>query len=520
MPKPIPLLKILIHQNAKIPVKVISSESEEVLLTSRTCTGAFWELAEKYPNEVIGWCEEDFQEDLALEEWNKIFHQNLIMASYAVKTTFLPESIGYIDQLPFINVDRSVSYGTWIMSSDVGGMKGEVLLRFRQLFGKEKDFDYLLNCIAKVGQQNGLFCYSEPGLLRSFVKRELQSTAINGQLFSFVYQNYNSIWTTILFWCLFKYEHRFPLWGYVLSFFREKYFQKKVRLPEVHLQSESTGTPVSIDVILPTMGRPRYLLQVLGDLSRQSLLPKKAIIVEQNPELDSISELSELHSRKWPFEIIHHFIHKTGACNARNIALAEVTSDWVFFADDDIRLQPDLLKEVISEAGKYKLTAVNMNCKQPGEETVFHKVKQWGSFAAGTSIVKSYFAKKCRFSAVFEHGFGEDADYGMHLRQEGCDIIYHPGLEIQHLKAPMGGFRQKSVMDWEKENLLPKPSPTVMAFAMKYYTLQQIRGYKTSLFIKFYSKQSIKNPLVYLKQMRKRWSKSRAWAKKLLKLEE
>ncbi|MDT0648869.1 glycosyltransferase family 2 protein [Autumnicola edwardsiae] len=508
----------LIHKNGENVVRVLKNE-QEIKVESSGCVAAFWELAENYPNEVIGWCEEELYEYLVRKNWNKIFHHNLIMASYAVKITFLPESIGYVDQLPFVNVNRQVKYPTWQMSSDVGGINGEVLLRFKDLFGSISNFDYLLNSVAKIGQQNGLFCYSNPELVQSFEKQELQATATSGQLFSFVFQNYNSIWTTILFWCLFKYEHKLPLWAYFQSFFKKKHFQRRINLPEVHLEHEARQISDSIDVIIPTMGRPQYLLQVLEDLSHQSLLPKTAIIVEQNPEVGSVSALPELHTRKWPFQIIHHFIHKTGACNARNISLAEVTSDWVFFADDDIRLKPDLLEEVISEATRYHFSAVNINCKQPGEETVFHKIKQWGSFGAGTSIVKSSFAKKCRFSAVFEHGFGEDADYGMQLRQEGCDIIYHPNLEIRHLKAPMGGFRQKPVMDWEKEKLLPKPSPTVMAFAIKYFTLEQIRGYKTSLFIKFYRNQPIKNPFAYIKNMRERWNKSHTWAMKLLKQE-
>jgi len=160
-----------------------------------------------------------------------------------------------------------------------------------------------------------------------------------------------------------------------------------------------------------------------------------------------------------------------------------------------------------------------MNCKQKGEETIFKKIKQWGSFGSGTSVVKSIFAKQCAFSSIYEHGYGEDADFGMQLRQLGCDIIYHPEIEILHLKAPMGGFREKPVLAWEQEQPLPKPSPTLMAFALKYYTPQQIRGFKTSLFLKYYNKQSVKNPFLYVSEMRKRWEKSEEWAGKLLEEE-
>ena len=60
------------------------------------------------------------------------------MMSYAVKTKFLSE-IGYIDQLPFINVEPGVKYPTWRMSSDVGGIK-ENTFKFRISFRKNLKF--------------------------------------------------------------------------------------------------------------------------------------------------------------------------------------------------------------------------------------------------------------------------------------------------------------------------------------------------------------------------------------------
>ena len=514
-------MKILIHQNARTFVKVISPGDDEVLLTSKTCTEAFWELAEKFPNEVIGWCEEGLQGEIPIENWDGIFHHNLNMASYAVKTTFLPPSIGYIDQMPFITVERNVPYGTWLMSSDVGGIKGAVLLRFRTLFQKEKDYNYLLNSVSKVGQQNGVFCYSEPKLVNFTEEPILESQATKTQLFRFVHQHYSTAWTSILLLCFIIYEKSFPFPAYLRSLFNSKHFKKSVDLSEERIASKRMNSAAeTIDVIIPTMGRTKYLYDVLKDFSVQTHLPKKIIIVEQNPDPDSVSELDYIRDESWPFEIIHHFIHRTGACNARNIALEEVSSEYVFFADDDIRLGANLLKDILSEIKKYNSCAVNMNCRQPGEETVFGKVKQWGSFGSGTSVVKSEYALKCNFSEVFEHGHGEDTDFGMQLRKEGCHIIYHPDLEIQHLKAPMGGFRQRPKLGWENEHPHPKPSPTVMAYALRNYTPEQIKGYRVSLFVKYYPRQKIKNPVSYISSMNKRWKKSKGWADKLMKQEQ
>ncbi len=508
---------LLIHQNAEQVKKVLKGETE-INISATLCTKAIWEMAEKFPDEIIGWCEEKYKADLDLENWSQVFHQNLILASYAVENAFFSESIGYIDQLPFVNVNRDVLYPTWLMSSDVGGIKGETLRKFKPLFEGIDDFDYLLNSIAKIGQQNGLFCYSEPRLVRQTSDKKPQFTATLTQLFSFVYQYYNTIWLSVLFWCYWRYENKFPIKAYVMAFLEKKCFLQKVDLSAIKIQSNKIPeTSNSIDVIIPTIGRPKYLMQVIEDLSLQDLLPKKVIVVEQNPDVDSITELPELQSKTWPFEIVHHFIHQTGACNARNIALKEIDSDWIFLADDDIRLRSDLLEKYIKEVKRLGVSSINMNCKQKGEETVFKKIKQWGSFGSGTSIVNSGFAKQCTFSTIYEHGYGEDADFGMQLRQLGCDIIYHPDIQILHLKAPLGGFREKPILAWEQEEPLPKPSPTVMAFAYKYYTPQQINGFKSSLFLKFYSKQEKNNPITYIREMNERWKKSEAWAIKLIK---
>lgn len=505
-------MKILIHRKSQTPIKVISSGNEEVRLRSRTCTEALWELASIYPEEIIGWCEEGLQNKIIFENWTKIFHHDLTMASYGIHTTFLPDSIGYVDQLPFINVNRRVRYPTWLMSNDVGGIIGKVLLQFKEFISDEKDLGYVLNSVAKIGQQNGLFCYSDPMLISEVTDIKPIALASTRQLFSFIFQYYTVYWTSVLFFCLFLFRNEFALWSWFRAFLKKNRFGSEVDLSSFQPNPVESNKHYAIDVIIPTLDREKYLLQVLKDLKAQSLLPQNIIIVEQDPNPGSGSKLTEILTQDWPFNIEHIFTHETGVCNARNLALKKVSSEWIFFADDDIRIKADVLQKVIKEAMKYDVFAINLNCRQPGETTVFHKIKQWGSFGAGTSVVQTEFAQQCRFSKVFEYGFGEDGDFGMQLRNLGCDIIYHPELQTEHLKAPSGGFRKKKVAPWEKEVVQPKPTPTIMAYALKHYTREQLEGYKVSMFLKFYRNQPIKNPAKYICEMRKKWRVSQQWA--------
>ena len=513
-------MKILVHKNSKIPVKVLFINAEKVELEHKTCTEAFWKLAEKYPNDIIGWCDSDFESEIVWKEWQRIFHRDLIMASYAVKTTFLSNNIGFIDQLPFVNVNREVKFATWQMSADIGGIRGKALLQFKKRFGHLKDFEILINSIAKLGQQNGLFCYSEPNLIENnrgidnSENTKIKSNASTSKLFCFVRTHYKKARLFLLFLCFFNYKKTFPIVALIKGLFQKSHFKAAIELEGIETDLSRPKTNLAtIDVIIPTLGRKDYLLQVLKDLENQTYLPKKVVVVEQNPDKTSHSELPELKSKTWPFEIVHHFTHKTGACNARNIALSEIDADWVFFADDDNKMGNNILERSLEEVQKYQLDMISLNYLQEGEKLVFGKLKQWGTFGAGNSIVRGKFASKIRFDKAFENGYGEDKDYGMQLRLAGCDIIYHPGLEILHLKAPRGGFRQTALPPWEKDR--PKPSPTLMRFAQKYYSQEQFLGFKTELFLRYYFKQEIKNPFKYLKSMKSRWKSSEAWAGKL-----
>ncbi|WP_278036297.1 glycosyltransferase family 2 protein [Flavobacterium nitratireducens] len=238
----------------------------------------------------------------------------------------------------------------------------------------------------------------------------------------------------------------------------------------------------SIDVIIPTIGRKEYLYDVLKDLAVQTHLPKKVIIVEQNPIPESLPELDYIKNGNWPFQIQHFFTHQAGACNARNMALAEVSSKWVFLADDDIRFDAIFFEKTFEKIEQYKVLALTTSCLQQNEIQHYNTIHQSGIFGSGNSFVKNSCLKNVRFDKALEFGYGEDTDFGMQLRNQGFDVIYFPDLKITHLKAPMGGFRIQTQKKWDADKIQPKPSPTILYVLQKYYTREQLKSYKLVLF--------------------------------------
>lgn len=508
---------VVYHQNNRV-TKVVSNHNELVAVEVHSSIAAvLMTLSHQFPQEPIVWCHQLLENSLNIDGIATLFHHTKMVLSFRPKSNnFFDNSIGYAEESLFINVNKKVSYPTWQMSSYVGVIHASVLNAIGDKIVCEPDLDYYLSSLAKLCMPLGLLCYSEPQLLKSVEIIDSLVTASSFTLFRFVKQHYKTRWVFLLALNLFLYERKILFYPFISALFFKRRFNNKINIDDIVVQSSRViidkGT---IDVIIPTIGRKEYLYDVLKDFSKQSLLPQKIVIVEQNPEPFSKSELDYVATEKWPFEIQHIFTHQAGACNARNLALSQTRSEWVFLADDDNRFEADLLKEVFQKIKKYGCKVVTTYYPQKGERKSHHKVMQWPTFGAGNSFLKSTILQHVKFNMAFEFGYGEDSDFGMQLRNQGNDILFLPEPSILHLKAPVGGFRTKPILKWHKEKIQPKPSPTVMLYLITHNTKQQILGYKTVLFFKYYKHQKIRNPFQYFAVFNKQWKQSIFWANQL-----
>jgi GT2 family glycosyltransferase len=504
---------VLQHNNNKV-VSVKGLNNETVVNgTSMSPIKTLLELAKLNDNSILVWCHESQIDNVDFEFIEKEFHLKNMMLSYT-QDHYFSEQIGYVEDSPFLKVNKQVKYPTWLMSSQVGAIHASILLMFEDVISLKSNFDYTLNSIAKLGMINGLFCYSQPKLLKNNNQTVIASKPSTATLFKFVKQHYKLSWVFLLFFNLVFYDKKLPFWSFIKTLSFSKLSFNNIINVEA-LKQKNRDKNVTIDVIIPTIGRKDYLHNVVKDLAAQTLLPKNVIIVEQNPNEGSVSELDFLKNNDWPFVIKHHFIHRAGACNARNMALKEVTSDYVYLADDDNVFEATLLEDIIDTMQKYSFEAITMSYLKKDEVERTKQPIQWSTFGAGSSVINSKFLNKIAFNLALEFGYGEDVDFGMQLRNLGIDIIYFPNIKILHLNAPMGGFRTRFIHPWENDKVQPKPSPTIMLNRMLNVTTHQTLGYKTVLFFKYYKRQSIKNPMDYYKSFNKKWEQSVYWANQL-----
>lgn len=502
---------------------MVFSEEKQILPFNKkkTIAEGLMELALQFPKSVLVWCHQGFKEKINISEIEKLVHHKKVLLSYNPSdVSFLDSAIGYIDVSLFIRINKAVSFPTWQMSSAVGGIHAEVLLALNNEFSSDSNFDYFLCSLAKLAMPKGLLCYSEPRLLKPHSKSiaTKKSTYI---LFRFVKQHYKIQWVFLLLFNLVIYERKLPLLPFLFSLFYKNRRKTNINLEGIKVQSsKKVVNQATVDVIIPTIGRKDYLHNILKDLKVQTHLPTNVIIVEQNPDQGSASELGYLTTEDWPFAIKHTFTHQAGACNARNIALGQITSEWVFFADDDIRVAVNFIQKALEQINNIGVETVSFRCFQKGQKQTYSTIFQWVSFGSGCSFVLAEILKNCSFNMSYEFGFGEDGDFGMQLRNQGHDVLFLPEPEILHLKAPVGGFRTKPTLQWQKDDIQPKPSPTIMLYQLLHNTPAQTSSYKTTLFFKYYRLQKIKNPIRYYCNFQKQWTRSEFWANELKRQNE
>lgn len=227
-----------------------------------------------------------------------------------------------------------------------------------------------------------------------------------------------------------------------------------------------------ITVILPTRCRYSYLENCLETLRQQSIHIREIICVDQTP---SKQRNHALYARfnDLPLRVIWQDI--SGQSVARNAALREAKTEWLFFADDDSEYLPDTLEQHLRLVLTYRADG-STGISLPPHEYVLPKEYQYVRIAhnldTGNALIRREAVLKAGgFDGNFNFGKGADTDLGMRLYLNGCLIMHNPQAKRLHFKAESGGLRDFGVL-WEnrtKSRFQPWPAPTYLYWLMTYF---------------------------------------------------
>lgn len=113
-------------------------------------------------------------------------------------------------------------------------------------------------------------------------------------------------------------------------------------------------------LVVCTLNRPNLVEKCLESVFKNSLIPEKIIIIDQNYDFLTYKKIVNLFKIKKynKYKIIRNLIEK-GLTISKNISLKYVDTKYVFFIDDDITLKKRFFFEIITLISKKKAHGVS-----------------------------------------------------------------------------------------------------------------------------------------------------------------
>ncbi len=220
-----------------------------------------------------------------------------------------------------------------------------------------------------------------------------------------------------------------------------------------------------ISVIIPTLDRADYAYQTVQDMLSQDFDEFEIIVVDQSDiENDKIKSLAANTNKK----LNYYKVNFKGLPNARNYAFQKAMYDILLYVDDDIRCEPELLKEHFRMYKDDSIGAVAGGITEKNKASDAHQPTGAFSYVTATSyrgysrsgefevehfpggnfsVKKILLEKIGGFDENLNVGAAlhEETDASLRLKKEGVKIVFNSKAHVLHLAAPMGGCREP---DW------------------------------------------------------------------------
>jgi GT2 family glycosyltransferase len=235
----------------------------------------------------------------------------------------------------------------------------------------------------------------------------------------------------------------------------------------------TTRQEPAVSVIVPTIGRPESLANLLTSLTRQTCRPLE-VLVADGSGTEEIAQLADGWRAKLNVRVL--LVSPPNAVRQRQAAIGEARGDLLLLLDDDVVLEPDCLEQMLTLiAGDPSVVAVmadfsNQSWPAPTrawrlylryvrglkegawQGQVVGPLLRYGYnpvpatpqpmewLGAGNSLVtRSAYDRAGGFSDFFLHRctMNEDVDLGLKLRRVGR-ILFCPAARMAHYHAPGG----------------------------------------------------------------------------------
>ncbi|MDB2462800.1 glycosyltransferase, partial [Algibacter sp.] len=322
------------------------------------------------------------------------------------------------------------------------------------------------------------------------------------------------------YYMLFRKGFRFMSEYKAFKMAAKKVEKKETKILKNRALKSINGQP-TVSLVIPTMKRQEYAELLLKDHNEQTYLIKEAVIVDATPEEER--DAKYYNPENFKFDVKVRWQTSKGSCRARNEAINMCSSDYIIFADDDIRILPNFVENTIKVLQTYNANACNgldimadhtsqnlndLKEKLSKLKDSRRKVGVAHLFSNANSCVKRTVVEKLVGNDVnFDGGYGEDADFGLRILKLGEILINNPFSPNLHLKPTVGGYRfwgnqsrilgkKRKSQPWELgkpvKYIRPVPSPTVTYKFLKHFTPWQIKEWRWKHFFIYLFKREKK----------------------------
>lgn len=219
---------------------------------------------------------------------------------------------------------------------------------------------------------------------------------------------------------------------------------------------------IFVSIVIPTLNRPRILINTVGYLLKQTYRNYEIIIVDQSDSCNAGKTKNELKDVN---KIKYLHIEEKGLPNARNVGIKESEADIIVFLDDDVISDNNLILYHVqgynnSQVGCVGGRVIDETNDIKNTDTIGGKVCLSGWMLVNWDIESNHYiysACGCNMSfsreAIKRTGFFdvrfegssqfEETDYCYRLRKLGYKILFEPRASVRHLRVPTDGCRMK-----------------------------------------------------------------------------